>query len=211
VNSDPVEAEKFTAAAFEAELETLSTDEQLEAYQTRFQFEIGDQPDDDYFIGVRMGHLFDLAKEYVEMEPDEIETLLERPVHEARVGAVSIMDWQARRNSTPDERRRELYELYLRRHDRIDSWDLVDRAASHVVVGYLFEFDRPRDILFELAASEDVFERRTAIYSTSYFLRQGEYDITFEVAEALLEDEDESIQKAVGGWLREIGRRDRAL
>ena len=170
MNSNLAGAENLTAAAFVAALEARRTEEQLEAYQARFQFEIGDQADDDYFIGVRMGDVFELAKEYVDMDPAEIETLLESPIHEARVGAVSIMDWQARRKSATEERRRELYELY-RRHDRIDSWDLVDRAAPHVG-GYLFEFDRPRDVLFELAASEDTCERRTAIYATSYFLRQ---------------------------------------
>ena len=197
-----------TAVQFVEELRTCQSDDELEKYQTRFGFDVDDQPDDDYFIGVRMGDVFDLAKEYVDTTPEEIERLLESPIHEARVGAVSIMDLQARRKSTPEECRRELYELYLRRHDRINSWDLVDRAAQHVVGGYLYEFDQPRAVLFDLADSADVCERRSAIYATSYFVREDEYDVTFAVAEALLNDENESIQKAVGGWLREIGRRD---
>jgi hypothetical protein len=56
------------------------------------------------------------------------------------------MDFQARQKATPDRRRQELYELYLRRHDRIDSWDLVDRAAPHVVGGYLWDKPRNRSI-----------------------------------------------------------------
>lgn len=197
-----------TATAFLEELHALQSDEELEKYQTRFGFEKAEQPDDHYFIGVRMGEIFDLANVSIDMNPAEIETLLESPIHEARVGAVSIMDWQARRAATPEERRRELYELFLRRHDRIDQWDLVDRAAPHVIGGYLFEFEQPTDVLAELAQSDDVYQRRTAIYSTSYAIRQGAYDLTFDIAERLLDDDEESIQKAVGGWLREIGKRD---
>ncbi len=85
------------------------------------------------------------------MTPADIERLLEASDHDVRVGAVAIMDWQARRKSTSPERRRQLFELYVRRHDRIDTWDLVDRAAPYVVGGYLA--DKPRDPLYELARS----------------------------------------------------------
>lgn len=70
------------------------------------------------------------------MSPTEIERLLESPIHAVRVGAVSVMDWQARRRTTPDERRHDLFDLYIRRHDRIDTWDLVDRSAVHVIGEY---------------------------------------------------------------------------
>ena len=99
------------------------------------------------------------------MAPAEIEHLLESPTHAVRVGAVSVMDFQARSRKTTPERRRELFELYLRRHDRIDTWDLVDRSAIWVVGEYLV--DKPRDVLYELAASDRPMERRTAILARS--------------------------------------------
>lgn len=114
------------------------------------------------------------------------------------------MDKQARRKRTPPERRRELYELYLRRHERIDNWDLVDLAAPHVVGGYLY--DKPRDPLYELARSQVVWERRTAIVATAYVLRQGEVDDTLAIAGLLLDDEHDLIHKATGGWVREAGK-----
>jgi 3-methyladenine DNA glycosylase AlkD len=141
------------------------------------------------------------------MPPDEIERLLESPVHEVRVGAVSIMDWQARSKKTSESRRKELYNLYIRRHDRINSWDLVDRSAPYVVGSYLS--DKPRDILYELASSKDIWERRTAIVSTYYFIRQGDVDDTFSIAEILVNNDQDLINKAVGGWVREAGKRDR--
>jgi DNA alkylation repair enzyme len=75
---------------------------------------------------LRMSQVFGLAKQFVAMEPDEIEKLLDDPTHEVKVGAVSIMGQQATRKGTSDARKKELFELYLRRTDRIDTWDLVD-------------------------------------------------------------------------------------
>jgi len=89
-------------------------------------------------MGVRMGQVFALAKEFIDMPPEEIEKLLENNVHEVRAGAMSIMDKQARSKKTPESRRKELYDLYMRRHDRINNWDLVDLGAPYVVGGYLF-------------------------------------------------------------------------
>jgi 3-methyladenine DNA glycosylase AlkD len=161
----------------------------------------------DDFIGVRMGQVFALAKEFVEMPPDEIEKLLESPIHETRAGALSILGKQAARRRTTDERRRELYELYLRRTDRIDNWDLVDISAHQVVGGYLA--DKPRDVLYELARSNNMWERRIAMYATLAFVRAGDLDDTFALAEILVDDGEDLIQKAVGGLLREAGKHDR--
>jgi len=163
--------------------------------------------EDDKIMGVRMGQVFALAKEFIEMPPAEIEKLLESPIHEVRVGAVSIMDWQARSKKTSAERRKELFDLYIRRHDRINSWDLVDRSAPYVVGGYLF--DKPRDILYKLARSRNTWERRTAIVSTGYFIRQGDIDDTFKIAEKLLKDDQDLIHKATGWMLRAAGGNDR--
>ena len=116
------------------------------------------------------------------------------------------MDWQARDRKTPDERRRELFDLYIRRHDRINTWDLVDRSAIHVVGEYLV--DKPRDILDELARSARPMERRTAILSTYAFIRHDQLDDTYRLAETLVNDPDDLVDKAVGWMLREAGKRD---
>ncbi|CAM3683981.1 DNA alkylation repair protein [Occultella aeris] len=155
---------------------------------------------------VPMREVFALAKAFIDTDPAEIETMLESPDHLMRVGAVSIMDFQARSRRTPPERRRELYELYLRRHDRINTWDLVDRAAPHVVGGYLA--DRPRSPLYALARSQDWWERRTAIVATYFFIRNDDLGDTFAIAGLLADDPEPLVQKAVGGWVREAGKRD---
>jgi 3-methyladenine DNA glycosylase AlkD len=155
---------------------------------------------------IPMRQLFELAKDFVAASPEEIEALLDRPDHPPRVVAVSIMDFQARRKATSAARRRELYDLYLRRHDRIDTWDLVDRAAPQVIGGYLW--DRSRGPLYRLAASPRWYERRTSIVSTWFFIRRDDLDDTFRIAEMLANDPEDLVQKAVGGWIREAGKRD---
>jgi len=194
-------AQGFTAEQFVARLKALATPERAQAASHLAANE------EDIIIGVRMGQVFALAKEFMEMPPAEIEKLLESPIHEVRVGGVSIMDWQARSKKTSEARKKELFELYLRRHDRINSWDLVDRSALYVVGQYLF--DKQRDVLYSLARSRDTWERRTAIVSTLYFIKHGDVHDAFKIAEILLDDDKDLIHKATGWALREAGKKDR--
>lgn len=191
-----------TAAQFVRRLREHQSDAELKKIQRYFK------ADGDRFLGVRMGQVFALAKEFIAMTPAEIEKLLESPLHEVRAGAMSIMDKQGRAAKTSGERRKELFDLYLRRIDRIDNWDLVDLGAPYVVGRYLH--DKPRGVLYRLARSKNPWERRTAIVATAYFIRAKELDDTFAVAELLVHDPHDLVQKAVGGWVREAGRKDRA-
>jgi hypothetical protein len=193
-------ADSPDAGRFLARLEAHTSAAELHQYERFFPLR---SRGEDVFIGVRMGHIFALAKEFMDMPLDGVERLLESPVHEARVGAVSIMDFQARSKTTSARRRKALFDLYMRRHDRINTWDLVDRGAIHVVGGYLF--DKSRDALYALASSQRMAERRTAIVSTLYFIGRGDVAETFTIAELLLRDEDELIHKATGWALRSAG------
>lgn len=163
--------------------------------------------DDDSILDIRMGQVFALAKEFMDMPLDDVETMLESPFHEMRVGAVSIMDFQARSKKTIEARRKELFNLYITRHDRINTWDLVDRSAIHVVGGYLF--DKSRKVLYKLAKSKKMAERRTAIVSTLYFIAKGDVDDAFKLAELMLHDKEDLIHKANGWALRFAGDKDR--
>ena len=157
-------------------------------------------------LGVTFGNIFRIAKQFADMPLTGIEQLLDSPYYEVRMGAVSIMDFQARNKKTTPEQRKALFDLYMRRHDRINNWDLVDRAAPYVVGGYLA--DKSRKDLYRLARSRNPWERRTAIVSTYYFIRSGELDDTFGIAARLVKDKHELVQKAVGSWIREAGKKD---
>jgi len=190
------------ADRFFERLAARRSDEELAKVQRHYQGPTrGDQ-----CLGVLMGAIFALAKQFADLSLDQIEKLLESQSYEVGMGGVSVMDFQDRREKTPDGRRKELFDLDLRRHDRINNWDLVDRAAPRVVGGYLC--DKSRDILYKPASSRNVWQRRTAIVSTSYFIRLGDLDETFAVAKLLIGDENEYVQKAVGSWPREAGKKD---
>jgi 3-methyladenine DNA glycosylase AlkD len=195
-----------TAKQFLVRLQALQSDEELEKIQRYFKSGEGEYGEGDRFIGVRMGQVFALAKEFVAMAPAEIERLLESDVHEARAGALRLMADQYRLKNTTPERKRELYELYLRRHDRINNWDLVDLAAWWVVGSYLV--DKPRDVLHQLAQSKNMWERRTAILATFPFIRRKQFADTFAIAEVLMTDPEDLIHKACGGMLRAVSDED---
>ena len=194
---------EINSEAFITRLYALQCDNELKKIQRYFKSGKGEYSEGDVLIGVKMGDVFKLAKEFTTMPLPEIEKLLESPIHEVRVGAVSIMDFIARAKKTPGNIRKELFDLYLRRHDRINNWDLVDRSAIYVIGSYLS--DKPRDILYKLAHSENMWERRTAIVSTGYFIKSGDVADTFAIAKLLLNDPEDLIHKAAGGWIRHAG------
>lgn len=198
---------ELTAERFVEELDGRRSAEELAKILRSFKTGAGEYAEGDTFIGVRMGAVFALAAAYQTMPLDQVEVLLDSPIHEARAGALRIMAKQAAATRSGDDDRRELFELYLRRHDRIDNWDLVDLAA-HQVVGRYLE-DQPRAVLSQLACSEVLWERRTAIIATLHLVRRGEVDDTFAIAELLLDDEEDLIHKATGGLLRAAGVVDR--
>ncbi len=157
-------------------------------------------------VGVKFGDVFKTAKEFTEMPLEGINKLLDSEYYEIRMGGVSIMDYQAKSKKTSEERKKELFELYLNRHDRLNNWDFVDRGSYNIIGEYLM--DKPRDILYQLAKSENIWKRRTAIVSTYAFIKKGQVDDTFKIAEILVYDSEELINKAVGSWIREAGKKD---
>ncbi len=191
-----------TAKDFESTLKTLAKTSRSD----NSKFFQGDD-DRNKTYNIRMRDIFATAKNFMNMPLGEIEKLLDSDYYEARMGAVSIMDFQARDKKVSQEIKKSLFNLYINRHDRINNWDLVDRGAPYIVGGYLV--DKPRTILYKLAKSKNVWERRTAIVSTYFFIRQNDIDDTFKIAALLVNDKHELVNKAVGSWIREAGKRDK--
>ncbi len=171
------------------------------------RFYSGDLPD-TVIIGVPHPLIFKLAKPFTDLPIPEIEPLLDDPRYELRMAAVSIMDFKAAKPKLPEEDRKALFDLYIRRHDRIDNWDLADRAAPRVLGQWLI--DRDRSVLDDLALSDQPMQRRSAIVASFAFLRLGQTEDTFRIAGLLAGDPHPHVQKAVGSWLREAGKHDEA-
>jgi 3-methyladenine DNA glycosylase AlkD len=193
----------MTAKQFTADLLKFKKDTELKNVQRYFSFECVESK----FYGIRMAKIFEVAKQYMDLPLNEIKKLLDSDYYEIRMGAVSIMDFQARDKKITPGRKKELFDLYISNHSQINNWDMVDRSAPFVVGGYLN--DKPRKILHKLAKSKNVWERRTAIVATYFFIRQDDIDDTFKIAEILVNDKHDLIQKAVGSWIREAGKRDK--
>ncbi|WP_299043130.1 DNA alkylation repair protein [uncultured Tateyamaria sp.] len=191
----------MTAADLIAALEDVADPAKIQYVAKIFR---GEDPD-TRIMGVPMPKVFPVAKAFVGLPLTEIDALLDDPRYEVRMAAVSVMDFQARKKRLPDEDRKALFDLYLRRHDRLNNWDFVDRAAPHVIGEYLL--DKDRSLLDRLARSENPHERRTALVSTFAFIRRGDVSDTFRIAELLAEDADTYVQKAIGSWTREAGKK----
>lgn len=164
----------------------------------------GQYGEDDVFIGLTVPQTRQICKKYKELSIDELEKLLESPIHEHRLAAVIIMRKQAERANSV--LRKSLYDLYLRRTDRINNWDIIDISCHKIVGAYLA--DKNRAILYKLARSKQMWERRIAIISTAYFIDKNDLEDTFKIAKVLLNDEQDLIQKATGWMLREAGKKD---
>ena len=172
--------------------------------QRFFRTQPGEYAEGDRFIGVTVPSIRRLARRFREAPLDEVDALLHSPVHEARLLALLLMVQSFRAGD--QRRRREIYTLYLSRTHFINNWDLVDSSAPQIVGAWLA--DRSPAPLRRLARSQSLWERRIAIVATHHFIRQGDLETTFAVADILLEDTHDLIHKAVGWMLREAGKRD---
>lgn len=192
----------MTAVQFIEKLSTFRNEKELNKVEKFFKGNDGVTK----AFGVKFGDVFNTAKEFSTMSLEEISKLLDNDFYEVRMGAVSIMDFQAGNKKTTEEKKKQLFEFYLKRHDRLNNWDFVDRGARNIIGEYLI--DRPRDILYQLAISEDPWKRRTAIVSTHAFIRRNDIEDTFTIAEILVHDPNELVNKAVGSWVREAGKKN---
>jgi len=161
----------------------------------------GEYGEGDVFLGLTVPSSRRIVRPFVDLPLYEVRVLLDSPVHEHRFAGLLIL--VARYPDHPDE----TAEFYLAavRDGRVNNWDLVDCSAEFILGEYLYE--RPRDVLRDLAASDSVWERRVAMLSTFGFIKHGDASTTLEIADLLLPDRHDLIQKAVGWMLREVGKR----
>jgi 3-methyladenine DNA glycosylase AlkD len=166
----------------------------------------GQYGEGDRFIGVTVPELRAVAREFRDLPLAEIDALLKSPWHEARLlGLVILVHIFERGNANT---RREVYQLYLDRTDRINNWDLVDSSAPQIVGGFLADRSDRARVLDKLARSKSLWERRIAIVATLHLIRLREFDDTLRIAERLLDDDEDLIHKATGWMLREVGKKD---
>jgi 3-methyladenine DNA glycosylase AlkD len=175
-----------------------------------FQVKPGGYGEGDQMIGVKLSTLRLILKPYLRagLPLPEVREALASPIHEHRLAILCLLADRAdrtlkTRTADPAELA-AIYRLYLRNTKYIDNWDLVDCSAPQIVGGHLL--DHPRDPLYKLIASSNLWERRIALVATYRLIRAGETADTFALAELVLGDREDLIHKASGWMLREAGK-----
>ena len=171
----------------------------------------GEYGEGDVFLGISVPKTRKIAGEYRNLTFDEIEKLAKSDFHEVRLCALVILCNQYKK-SKESKKKKAIFDFYMVQvlKGRVNNWDLVDVSAP-TIGQYLVESNNSMPILRKLSKSKDLWERRIAMIFTFAFLRAGELEPTYEIAERLLKDEHDLIHKAVGWMLREMGKRDPSL
>lgn len=184
-------------------LKSLATPERAKASAWFFKTGPGQYGEGDKFVGVSVPDQRKVARQFKSLPLSQVEELLKSPIHEERLVALFILVDQYKKGN--EKIKKEIYEFYLANTSRINNWDLVDSSAGYILGDYLIA--KPREVLYRLAISKNLWERRIAIIATSAFLVKGQFKDTFEISELLLKDKEDLIHKAVGWMLREVGKR----
>ena len=194
----------MTISVIRKRLRALARADAVPILQRFFKTGRGGYGEGDVFIGVRLPQLRTMCRESRDLALAKVASLLRSRIHEERLLALLLLVDDFRRGSASERRR--IYHVYLTNTHFINNWDLVDSSAPQIVGAWLQ--DRKRTPLRRLARSRSVWERRIAIIATLHFIRRGEFEDTFQIADMLLADQHDLIHKAVGWMLREVGNRD---
>lgn len=189
------------------QIKALADPDQAANLQRFFKTGPGEYGEGDRFLGLRMPQLRSLVKWHSDLPLSQVADLLHCRIHEHRMAALLILAYRYPRAERQE--RTEIYRFYLANTRWINNWDLVDVTVTHIVGAHLMT--RSRKELYQLAKSENLWERRISIVATAYFIRQNQFNDTLKIADLLLGDDHDLIHKAVGWMLREVGKRDLAV
>lgn len=220
----------------------------------------GEYGEGDVFLGLTSAQIREIAYKFKELSLKEIQELLKSKIHEERVAALRILVHQFQgvmrshnirdmrqsgamtshsvlreRQKVEQGKAHEIFNFYLKNIKYVNNWDLVDMSAPKIIGDYLFStsLKGSRQVLYRLAKSKNLWERRIAIVSTYAFIRQNKpaplemsrylksgrrkyfkkgesltgFEDTLKIAKILLSDKHDLIHKAVGWMLREVGKR----
>jgi 3-methyladenine DNA glycosylase AlkD len=190
------------------ELKSMADPDKAALLQRFFKTGLGQYGEGDIFIGVMVPQSRKVAKKFSQLQLVEVKMLLYSRIHEERLVALLILVWRYSNALSSREEKEEIVRFYLDNIKQVNNWDLVDLSAPNILGAHLI--DRDRRLLYRLARSENVWERRIAILATYHFIRNGDFSDTLKIAEMLLQDRHDLIHKAAGWMLREVGKRDAA-
>ncbi len=188
----------------EKQLRRGADKEKAKGLQRFFKTGPGEYAEGDIFLGLTAALTRNIVKEFQDLALSDLIKLLHSKIHEERALALLIMVRQF--NKADTGAKEKIYKAYLANTKFINNWDLVDLSAPQIIGGFLI--DQDRRILYKLAKSPLLWDRRIAILATFTFIRLGDFKDVFAISKLLLGDKEDLIHKACGWMLREAGKRD---
>lgn len=192
--------------ALERDLKRVSNKKQAAILQRFFKTGKGEYGEGDIFLGIKVPVQRQFVKKYGDLPLADVKQLLKSKIHEYRLVGILILVAQYAQGD--DTAKKKIYTMYLQNTRNVNNWDLVDLSAPNIVGDYLQNKDR--SVLYKMAKSKNLWEKRISIISTFAFIRNNDFKDTLSISEILLKDNHDLIHKAVGWMLREVGKRDQA-
>ncbi len=196
----------MTAQFILNELLSISNPEKARFLQGFFKTGKGQYAEGDIFLGIVVPQVRDIVKNNKGISLPEIQILLDSKYHEARLSALLFLAQQFKK--AKEEERKKIFDFYLKNARKANNWDLVDVTCRDVIGTFLLDKE-DRNILYQLAESNNLWEQRIAIVSTWMFIKHKQYDDTLAISEKLLNHKHDLMHKAVGWMLREVGKKDK--
>ena len=185
--------------------------QQVEGLSRFFKTGKGQYGEGDKFLGIKVPVIREVVKQcWADTSFEDLETCIRSEYHEMRLAALLTLV-QIFKHAKKDELlQKRCVDFYLSHTEFINNWDLVDLSCYELLGAWLL--DKDRTLLYDLASDgKTIWEQRIGMVSTMQFLRHGESDDTYAIAEIFLAKPKplhDLLQKAVGWLLREAGKRD---
>lgn len=188
----------------EKELQKLRDPKKAEILSRFFKTGKGEYGQGDIFLGIPVPKQRQVAKKYIDLSLEELQKLLSSKIHEYRLTSLFILVDKYKK--ADKALKNKIFNFYLKNAKNINNWDLVDLSAPNIIGDFLLNKDKL--ILYKLAKSKSLWEKRIAILATYAFIKKNQFEDTLKISEILLGDDHDLIHKAVGWMLREVGKRD---
>jgi len=193
----------LTLANLKKELRVKANPEKAKILQRFFKTGPGEYGEGDIFLGITVPETREIAKKYNNLTLKDAEKLLHSKIHEEKLISLLILVHNFQKGS--EKEKKKIFNLYLKNTKNINNWDLVDLSADKMIGEYLS--DKSKMMLYRLAQSKNLWERRIAIMATFQFIKNNKFEETLKISKKLLNDKHDLIHKAVGWMLREVGKK----
>ncbi len=198
---------KLTLLQLKKELKSLANPKQAKILQRFFKTGLGQYGEGDIFLGIKVPAQREVANKYTHLSFANIKDLLKSKIHEHRLVGVLIL--VSKYKGVGEQEKKKIFNFYIKNYQGINNWDLVDLSAPTIVGDYLL--NKNKNILYKLAKSKNLWQKRIAIISTFTFIKNNKFNNTLKISKLLLNDDHDLIHKAVGWMLRELGKRDQKI